>query len=87
MSCRRCVYHRSILEAWVKNYLPSAHIVGANETDIIYADEIMDRPVSGKEHVAYYITYKDEFLLRTFVKNPIQGLCYDVIELSKKFPK
>ncbi len=71
--------HRSLLEAWIRNYLPDATIVGYGSGDIIYSDETVDRPVpiSGS-HSHFSVMHKKNFVFSTKTDKPLAELATDV---------
>lgn len=75
--------HRSLLEAWVRNYLPDAHVIGASENDIVYPTEIQDRPIYKLPHTRFIVTHNDHFVFSTTVKTPLPWLAYQVIEKTE----
>ncbi|SAL84986.1 hypothetical protein AWB67_06819 [Caballeronia terrestris] len=73
--------HRSLLEAWVRHYLPDARVLGANPNDIVHADETGDRPLWKGEHFVWYLTHENKFVTRTLKTTPLPWL---TMELKRK---
>jgi hypothetical protein len=57
--------HRSLLEAWVRAYLPDATVMGFSPNDIIYPDESKDRPLLKGPHSSFAITHSGKFVYST----------------------
>ncbi|MGF6265217.1 hypothetical protein OKW49_006210 [Paraburkholderia youngii] len=73
--------HRSLLEAWVRHYLPSARVLGASPNNIVHADEVGDRPLWNGEHSIWYVTHDNKFVTSTRKTSPLPWL---TMELKRK---
>jgi len=78
---------RSLLEAWVNNYLPDAAVIGASGSDIIYPDEKNDRPIHKGEHTHFTVTHKSHFVLHATMTTSLPSLAADIIKKTRALGK
>lgn len=70
--------HRSILEAWVRTYLPDASVIGFGANDIVYPEEQTDRPLLKGVHSSFAITHRKNFVLSTQTRNALALLAMNL---------
>lgn len=79
--CGGVYTQRSLMEAWVMRFLPDACVFGFGPNDIVYPDEIADRPLLNGVHTSFAITHKGRFVTIVKSSNPLPWL---TMELKKK---
>jgi hypothetical protein len=73
--------HRSLVESWVRKYLPDASVVGFGPNDIVHPNESKDRPLINGLHVGLVVTHKGMFVLSTKTTDALALLA---MQLRKK---
>lgn len=88
MSLAGGVYsHRSILEAWVRRYLPEAHVIGAGDNDIVHSDEATDRALFKGVHTMLVVTHDKKFVISTKTSQSLAILAYELSAKTRAISK